>query len=363
MKVLHTADLHLGKTLNGYSLLDDQKYILEKIEEIIISQNVDVCILAGDIFDRAITSQEALDLFCDFLDFIYKNDIHLIAILGNHDGERIAFTSRILRNSKIHIIKNPEKVKIDNVCFSCIPYLDIHEFRDFYNEDFKTVDEAYLYTLEDFGLTENNYNIMVAHDYFTHNRESLIESDSEIKNLIGGLEYLEVDMFKGYNYVALGHLHNPQKVGYENIRYSGSILKYSFSEAKSNKSVVILDTETDEFIKCPLVPKRDLVDITGSVDELTNPVFYHNYNYNNDYFRAILTKIDGDAYQRLKAIYPNLMEIKIDVENDIRVVERRKIKENDYLELFKMFYHEMEKEEISSDELMIVKDYLIGGIE
>jgi len=361
MKILHTADLHLGKMLNGYSLILDQEYILNKIKDIVINENVDVVVFAGDIFDRAITTTDALNLFSDFLDFVYKNNKTLIAILGNHDGERISFTNRILKNSNIHIVSEPKTIKIDDVCFACIPYMNIHQFRSFYNEEFKTIDEAYLYTLEDFGINKSYYNFMIAHDYFTHNMEKLIESDSEIKNLIGGLEYLDVSMFKDYDYVALGHMHNAQKVGEENIRYSGSILKYSFSEANHNKSVVVIDTNSNDFKLVPLIPTKDLVDIKGDLATLTNREFYTKYNYNNDYFRAILPKMEVDAYQQLKTIYPYLMEIQIEDLNSELTVEKKDIKSKNYIELFSQFYEEMTKEKMSDAELYIIKDYLIGG--
>ena len=364
MKILHTADLHLGKTLNGYSLLEDQAYILNKIKDIIKEQNVDVVIFAGDIFDRAITSQEALDLFCDFLDFIDKTDKTLISILGNHDGERITFTNRILKKNNIYIIKEPTRIDIDNVSFGCIPYLNIHQFRDYYTEDFKTIDEAYKYALEeDIRPKDGKFNVMVAHDYFTYHMEKLLESDSEIKNLVGGLEYLDISMFDKYDYVALGHMHNPQRVGKDTIRYSGSILKYSFSEATHNKSIVLLDTDSNSFSLIPLTPKRDLVDIKGTVDELTNREFYARYNYNNDYFRAVLPKIEVDSYKRLKDIYPYLMEIQIESKDNIELIEKKKIREKDYIELFSMFYENMLNEQISDEELLIVKDYLLEGMK
>lgn len=363
MKILHTADLHLGKTLNGYSLLSDQEYILNKIKDIITEQNVDVVIFAGDIFDRAITSQEALDLFCDFLDFINKNNKTLIAILGNHDGERITFTNKILKKNNIYIIKEPTRIDISDVSFSCIPYLNIHQFRDYYNEEFKTIDEAYNYAVEDLSIKNGNFNIMVAHDYFTYHMEKLLESDSEIKNLVGGLEYLDISMFDNYDYVALGHMHNPQRVGKDTIRYSGSILKYSFSEANHDKSIVLLDTNNNSFSLIPLTPKRDLVDIKGSVDELTNRDFYTKLNYNNDYFRAILPKIEVDSYKRLKDIYPFLMEIQIESKDNTQVLEKKKIREKDYIELFSMFYENMLNESITDDELLIVKDYLLEGMK
>ena len=361
MKILHTADLHLGKTLNGYSLLDDQKYIIKQIEDIIIKENVDTVVIAGDIFDRAISSVEALDLFGDFVGFINKNGKKLIAILGNHDGERIAYLNHILKQNNIYIIDEVTRIKIDDTIFSCIPYLNIHQFREFYNEEFNSVDEAYKYAIDDLGFDNNYFNVMVAHDYFTYHMEKLMESDSEIKYMVGGLEYLDIEIFNNYDYVALGHMHKAQQVGRLNVRYSGSILKYSFSEVKGNKSVVIIDSKTKSFIEYPLIPKRDLVDIKGSLSELINPEFYKNYNYNNDYFRAILTDDAIDAYATLKSIYPYLMEIKKENEVVNNVIERKVIKENDYLELFSMFYNEVEKKDISDNELLIVKDYLLGG--
>ncbi|MCR5307377.1 MAG: exonuclease SbcCD subunit D [bacterium] len=364
MKILHTADLHLGKMLNGYSLLEDQEYIIKKIEDIILANNVDVVVIAGDIFDRAIASKEALDLFGDFLNFLNKNKKYLISILGNHDGDRVAYLNHILKYNNIHIIDEPQKVKIDNCIFSCIPYRNIHQFKDYYNEDFKTLEEAYKYVLDDFGYDSSCFNMLVAHDYFTYNMEKLIESESEINYNVGGLDYLDVLMFKDYDYVALGHMHTSQKVGLDNFRYSGSILKYSFSEVNSNKSVVIVDSETKEFNLVPLTPKRDLVDIKGTVEELTNEVFYKNYNYKTDFFRAILPTNEVNAYFSLKAIYPYLMEIKIEEAKETkRVLEKKIAQEKDYLELFSMFYNEMENKEISLEEKEIVKKYLIGGGE
>ena len=361
MKILHTADLHLGKTLNGYSLLNDQKYIIKQIEDIIDNQNVDVVVVAGDIFDRAISSVEALDLFGEFVGYLNKNNKYLIAILGNHDGDRIAYLNHILKQNNIYIIDEVARVKINDTIFSCIPYMNIHQFKEYYNEEFNSISEAYEYAIDDLGCDPNYFNVMVAHDYFTYHMEKLIESDSEVKYMVGGLEYLDVEMFNKYDYVALGHMHKAQQVGKPNIRYSGSILKYSFSEVKGNKSVVIIDSTDKSFIEFPLIPTKDLVDIKGSLSELTNPEFYRNYNYTNDYFRAILPKNEVDAYATLKAIYPFLMEIKIEGTNEPREIERKVVKEKDYLELFSMFYSEVEKQEINDDEKFIVKDYLLGG--
>lgn len=361
MKILHTADLHLGKTLNGYSLLDDQEYIIKQIEDIILKQDVDVVVIAGDIFDRAISSVEALDLFGDFVGFLNKNNKHLIAILGNHDGDRIAYLNHILKQNNIYIIDEVTKVKVNDTIFSCIPYRNIHQFRDYYNEDFKSLDEAYLYALDDLGFDSNYFNVMVAHDYFTYHNEKLIESESELKYMVGGLENLDVEMFNDYDYVALGHMHKSQHVWKNNIRYSGSILKYSFSEVNGNKSVVIIDSTDKSFVEYPLIPKKDLVDIKGTLSELTNPEFYKKYNYTNDYFRAILPTNEVEPYATLKAIYPFLMEVKIDEKKETRVLEKKVVREHDYLELFSMFYSEVEKQDIKDDEKLIVKDYLLGG--
>lgn len=362
MKILHTADMHLGKILNGYSLINDQEYIIKKIEEYILNEDVKAVVIAGDIFDRAITSQEALDLFASFLDFLYKNNKHLIAILGNHDGERIAFLNRLLKNNNIHIITEPTRLRIEDVVFYAIPYFNIHQFRDYYNEDFKNLDEAYKYTIDDFNINTNEFNFLIAHDYFRFNGAKPIESDSEIKNIVGGLNDCDASIFKDFNYVALGHLHNSQHVGLDKIRYSGSILKYSFSEANYEKSVVIIDTASG-YYKLPLKPLKDLVEISGTLDELTNPEFYRKYNYNNDYFRAILPTSEIDSYTRLKAIYPYLMEISILSKEDVRIEERRKITENNYIDLFSRFYYEMTNSELSDSDKAIIVDYLKGVMD
>lgn len=364
MKILHTADLHLGKTLNGYSLIDDQKEILNKIKDIIKAENVSVVIIAGDIFDRAITTQESLNLFTNFIEYIHDKGKHLVAILGNHDSERIAFASSILKNSNIHIVSEPRRIDIEDVKFFCIPYYDIHHFNAYYNEEFESLEDAYKFAIDDFNIKQENYNILIAHDYFTYNMEELIKTDSEVRHTVGGLNYLDVKLFEGFDYVALGHMHSAQKVMKDTIRYSGSVLKYSFSEVKDNKSVVIIDTDNDSFYKVPLIPTKDLVEIKGDLKTLISSEFYSKYNYKNDYFRAIIPRNEVNAYSELKAIYPNIMEITTESEDETkeRVLERQIVKENNYLELFKMFYKEATSNDLSDDELKIIKDYL-GGIK
>lgn len=359
MKILHTADLHLGKVLNGYSLIEDQRYILNKIKDIIINESIDAVVIAGDIFDRAITNQESLDLFANFLEFIYKNNKHLIAILGNHDGERIAYLNKLLRLNNINIITEPSRLKINDVTFYAIPYFNLNQFKEYYNEDFKNLDEAYSYVIDDFQAKENEFNFLIAHDYFRFNDLKPEESDSEVKNIVGGLNDVDASILKNFNYVALGHLHRSQHIGLDTIRYSGSILKYSFSEVDQQKSVMIIDSN-GSYYKIPLIPSKDLKVIIGSIDELTNPEFYKNYNYTNDYFKVILHNSEIDAYSRLKAVYTNLMEISIEQKSVVRELERKIVAERNYLKLFESFYLEMTGEELTDEEKQIIQNYFEG---
>lgn len=362
MKILHTADWHLGKTVNNYNLLEEQKDMLNKIKKIIFDSNIEVVLVCGDIFDRSVPSYEALKVFEDFIMDMSNNNKYVIAIIGNHDGQRLTFATEIFKKSNIYLIDTPNNIMINGVCFYMLPFMHLHEFRDYYKMDFKTTEEAYTYVSNNFSIDGSRYNVLLAHDYFTYNMEEIIKSDSEMDISLGGAECVDVSPFLKFNYVALGHIHRPQRVGREYIRYSGSILKYSFSEANHQKSVTIIDTDNG-FYQIPLLPKRDMVVIKGNIEDLIKPEFYHQYNYENDYFKAVILNDEEiiDAYSKLKSIYPNLMEIYKEKINGVINTKKEDILTKNNLELFKDFYHEVTNLELNEEEESIVCRYLKEG--
>lgn len=313
MKIMHLADLHLGKVLNGYSLIEDQKYILNQITEIIINEKIDTVLIAGDIYDKGIASLESIELFEEF-SFKVVNTLgcYLLVTAGNHDtGNRLG-VYRGLLNKKFIInldFLNP-KVEIDGVNFYLYPFKSLYELRHMYETEFVDTSEAYEYVFKNLELDKTKVNIAAFHDYFAKKPSELVTSDSERELVLGGSYYIYSDSLEAFDYVALGHLHNPQKVGTEKIRYSGSPLKYSFGES-SSKSVPIYDTETKDIKLIELKPLRNMISIEGSLAEVTSADFYTKYKYKTDFFRIKLldsTEIDMLS-QRLKEVYPYLMEI------------------------------------------------------
>lgn len=362
MKILHTGDWHLGKIVNGYSLLDEQKDIVNKIKDIIFHNQIDVVLICGDVFDRTVPSYEALKIFEDFLLEMHRNNKYVIAIVGNHDGERMTFAMELFKESHIYLVSKPDSIMIDGVCFYMLPFLNIYRYREIYGIDFKTIEEAYDYALSTFNLDGSRYNILLAHDYFTYNMESIMRSDSEMDISLGGSECVDVERFFSFNYVALGHIHRPQRIGRDFIRYSGSILKYSFSEVNHQKSVTVIDTYSG-FYQIPLIPKREMIEIKGYIDDLIKPEFYKQFPYNEAFFRVVILNEEEviDAYAKLKAIFPFLMEIYKEKVNGVLQSKKENLLHKTKFELFKDFYNEVTGCAISDDEAQIVDKYLRGG--
>lgn len=321
MKLFHLSDLHLGKRVYEFSMLADQKYILDQILDLVKTQEPDGVLLAGDIYDKAIPSTEAVALFDWFLVELSKYRKKVFLISGNHDSsERIAFGSKLMEQSGIYIspVYRGEITSISleddygPIHIFLLPFLKPAHVRPYFPEiSCDSYQEALHLALSQLSLNLSHRNLLVTHQYVT----GAICCDSEERS-IGGSDQIDVTLFDSFDYVALGHLHGPQKVERESVRYCGTPLKYSFSEINHKKSVTIVELKAKgelEIRMIPLIPKRDMQRIRGSYMEITSKPFYEKRNL-EDYFYITLTDEEDiyDAVGKLRSIYGNLMLLDYD---------------------------------------------------
>lgn len=368
MKIIHLADLHIGKRVNEFSMIDDQKYILNQILEIIDKEKPDAVIIAGDVYDKQVPSIEAVELLDSFISDISKRKTTTFIISGNHDSaERLAFGSSLMAMGKIYISpvyngkisKYTLKDDFGSANFYLLPFVKpSHVKRFFPDEKIESYTDAIKVVVDNLKLDTSEINILIAHQFVTG--ASRTESE-EIS--VGGLDNVDASVFEDFDYVALGHIHRPQKIGTERIRYCGTPLKYSFSEVNDTKSVSIIEINSKEDFNLrmiPLIPKRDMRKIRGTYEELTTKTSYENTN-TDDYIHVTLTDEFNvaDAIQKLRVIYKNIMKLEYD---NMRTRESRKINLDDMvienknpLEIFSEFYKLQNNKEMNDEQKEIIK--------
>ena len=378
MKILHTSDWHIGKKVNDFNMLDDQRYVLDQICNIIKREKIDVVIIAGDLYDKAIVDTHAIKLLNDVLvKIVNECGAKVILIAGNHDSaDRISFVKEFLVNSGIYIEGKFEgkvsKISLKDVFgdvnFYPISYFDEVHIKHLFNDSsIKTSNDALIRIIEGMDVDYSKRNIFIAHGYFSNkDGDKMIESDSERRLSIGGQDVMDASILKNFDYVALGHLHANQKVILDHIRYSGSIVKYSFSEVNHKKSVTIVDLGDKGDVRINQVElrlKHDMREIEGYIDTITSEEFYKNYNL-DDYFRIILHDSIGvrDPATRIRKIYKNFMEIKFRDSsfgdgNDEEISNSDIILKSPF-ELFEMFYKSMTDKELNDVQRDILKDVI-----
>lgn len=322
MKLIHLSDLHLGKRVNEFSILEDQQYILTEILRIIDEEQPDGVLIAGDVYDKTVPSAEAVALLDDFLVRLAKRDIQIFLISGNHDSpERMAFGGRLMEGSGVHLAPvydgrvSPITLTdaYGTVNFYLLPFVKpAHVRRCFPEREITTYTDALAAAIEAMGVDPAGRNVLVTHQFVT----GAARCDSEELS-VGGTDNVDVSVFDLFDYVALGHIHGPQRVGRETVRYCGTPLKYSFSEAGHQKSVTVVELEAKGAVSVrtvPLVPLRDLVELRGTYEELTFRGFYEGTSYQKDYVHITLTDEEDvpDAMRKLQIIYPNLMKLDYD---------------------------------------------------
>lgn len=319
MKFLHLSDLHLGKRLLGCSLLEDQRYILEQL--LPIAQEADAVLIAGDVYDKPVPSAEAVAL-CDwFLTGLAAQGTTVLLISGNHDSaQRLSFGARLMEQGGIHIAPvfsgAPEPILLHDqwgeVAVYLLPFLKPVSVRQVWPEEaLSSYQEAVSCVLRHIQLDPSRRNLLVAHQYVAGAKQCQSEEIS-----IGGLDQIDVSLFDAFDYVALGHLHTPQWVGRETVRYCGTPLKYSFSEAGQEKSallVTLAEKGSVQLEQRPLTPLRALSTLRGTYLELTDRRFYQGRN-TQDYLHIVLTDEEDipQALGRLRAVYPNLLSLEYD---------------------------------------------------
>ena len=325
MKILHTGDWHIGKLVHGLHMTADQEYILHELIDLLQREKVDVLIIAGDLYDRSVPPTEAVELLDQVLSKIVMDlGIQVIAIAGNHDSpDRLNFGSKLLKDRGLHILGRPEKTtkpivledEYGEVCFYPIPYSEPAVVKALFNkEESLSQDDAMKTILTPIteGLDQTKRNICISHAFVVGTDEPET-SESERPLSIGGSEYVSAEHFRPFDYVALGHLHRPQRVLNDRIRYAGSLLKYSFSEAMQNKSLTLIDLKEKGEITVELKslePKRDLRVIRGELEELMKEEVY-SLGSTEDYIHAVLTD-HGTLYepmQKLRSVYPNVLQL------------------------------------------------------
>ena len=316
MKFIHLSDLHLGKRVYDFNMLEDQKYILNEVLKVIDSEAPDAVLIAGDIYDKSVPSTEAVELLDEFLFRLSGRELQVFLISGNHDSaERLAFASRLIAPAGIHIAPvykgAIEPVVLEDATGPVNIYLlplvkPAHVRRFFPDEKIESYTDAIRVVVDALEINHAERNILVTHQFIT----GAARSDSE-EISVGGTDNVDASVFDGFDYVALGHIHGPQNIGSARIRYCGTPLKYSFSEAKHEKSVTVIEMEEKESLSVrtvPLRPLRDLREIEGTYEELTYRPNYEGTAI-EDYLHITLTDEEDipDAIGKLRLIYPNLM--------------------------------------------------------
>lgn len=370
MKFIHLSDLHLGKRVNEFSMKEDQEYILTKIINVIDEEKPDGILVAGDIYDRTVPSEEAMQLWDDFLNKIAGRRIPLFAISGNHDSAiRLSDHSRLIENIGIYISPvfdgkvEPVELEDENgkINIYMLPFVKPINVKSYYpEEEIKDYTDALRVVINNMIIDESERNILIAHQFVTG--ASRCESE-EIS--VGGLDNVSSEVFDLFDYVALGHIHGKQHIGRAEVRYCGTPLKYSFSERNHVKSVTIVEIGKKGNVNIrerELVPKHDLREIRGTYEELTSKKNYENTAV-DDYIHAILTDEEDvlDAMGKLRIIYPNLMKLSYD---NKRTRENKVITEFDGIEtktpsqLFEEFYEMQNNQPMNNDQLDFAKSLI-----
>lgn len=363
MKFVHLSDLHLGKRVNGYSMIEDQKYILLKILNVIDEQKAEAVVIAGDVYDKPIPPTEAVQLFDDFLFRLVERNLQILVISGNHDSpERIAFGSRFMDKSGVHMsqVYNGKndlvelKDKYGKVNFYMLPFVKPSNVRRFFeDEEINTYTNAVRVAVSHMNVNKKARNVIITHQFVTGAQRSESETIA-----VGGTDNVDSYVFDDFDYVALGHIHGPQNVGKNTVRYCGTPLKYSFSEISHKKSVTVVEMKEKGNVKVStveLTPKLDMREIKGTYEELTFKKNYENTN-TEDYLHIILTDEEdvADAVAKLRCVYPNLMKLDYDntrTRNSLALTQAEETEKKSDTELLSEFFEKQNGKSLSDEQL------------
>ncbi len=368
MKLLHIADLHIGKRVNGLSMIEEQTHVIGQLVAIAREEGVAGVLIAGDVFDRPIPSREALEVCEKLFSAFCEIGIEVFAIPGNHDSpQQLSFCSALLASSGLHIAKafdgHIDRFTLERdgerVCIHLLPFVrptDVRMALPDAADSISSHDDAVRAALATDELAEDAVNVLVAHQFVTESGSEPMTCDSEVVN-VGGTDNVDATAFDAYDYVALGHLHGPQHVGRPQVRYSGSPLKYSFSEVRHEKSATIISVEDGqvEIGTRLLTPLHDMRELRASYEELRAGIDEGNQL---DYMRVTLTDRSlPDAMAKLRALYPNILRLdweRLDVPQSHARERVDGVEKASPLELFAAFYEQQAGMELTDDERGIV---------
>lgn len=371
MKFLHISDLHIGKRVYEFSMLEDQKFILEQILSIVKEEQTDGVLISGDVYDKSIPPVESVTVFDHFLTGLHRLDQRVFIISGNHDSsERLDFGGRLMEESGIYIAGSFQgslkRIQLQDsfgpLNVYLLPFVKPAWVSQFY-DGIETYQDALEAIIEQASIDTGERNLLLSHQFITCAGNSPETCESECLS-IGGVDNVEVSVFDPFDYVALGHLHGPQRIGRDTVRYSGSPLKYSFSEALQKKSAVLINMEAKgslEYKLIPLHPRRDLRRIKGPIAALLDPEIYQKADV-LDYIHATLTDEDDlyDAIGRLRSVYPNIMHLEF--ENSRTAAQADLLPSADTLaqksplELFEEFYQTQNNIETKDSQKKLLED-------
>ena len=372
MKILHLADLHIGKIIFEQSLLEDQEYMLNKIIEKIKAENIDAILIAGDVYDRSIPQADAIDLLDRFLNILIKElKKKVFIIAGNHDSkERLGFGNKIFENEGLFISSKYEgkikKVELQDeygkLNIYMLPFIKPIEVKKYFDDESLSYDETIKKIIEKEDIDESQRNIILTHQFVTAIGEEVERTESEVLTL-GGTDNVDISNYNKFDYVAIGHVHRPQRIGRDTARYAGTMLKYSFSEVNHKKTMPIIDFKEKGNIDIKLVelkPLRDMREIKGPIEKLIENYEEENAN---DYIRAIITNEEPvyDAIGQLRRIYPNVL--KLEVQNskilsniEFKTENLQKVKSKSEVELFNEFYKFQNNIELKVEQKKLIQE-------
>lgn len=371
MKLIHLSDLHLGKRVNEFSMLEDQQYILTEILQIIDRERPNGVLIAGDVYDKSVPSADAVALLDDFLVRLAKRNIKIFVISGNHDSpERMAFGGRLMEASGVYLAPvydgEVRHVTLTDeygpVNLYLLPFVKpAHVRRSFPEQEIATYTDALAAAIGSMGVDQTQRNVLVTHQFVTGADRCESEEIS-----IGGADNVNLSVFDPFDYVALGHLHGPQQVGRETVRYCGTPLKYSFSEVSHQKSLTVVELGAKGSVTVstvPLVPKRNMAELRGTYNELTFRDFYEGTSYLEDYVHIILTDEEDipNAVNKLRIIYPNLMKLDYDNKRTragIQLDGGSDVQRKDPLELLEEFYEKQNRQPMGEEQCTFARELM-----
>lgn len=379
MKFIHVSDLHLGKRVNEFSMLEDQKYILNELIEIIDAEQVDGILIAGDVYDKSVPSAEAVQLFDHFLNRLADRNLYTFIISGNHDSaERLSFGNELMKERRVYVSpvfsQIPKPILLSDewgeLCIYMLPFVKpVHVRHVLAGEEqqeteeqpvISSYDEAVRAVIDAMEVNPQKRNLLLAHQFVT----GAIRSDSE-ERTVGGLDNVDASCFDEFDYVALGHIHGAQHISRSTVRYSGTPLKYSFSECRHRKSVTVVELKEKgvvDIAAIPLKPLRDMQELRGTYEELTARKFYQELN-REDYMHIILTDEEDvpDALNKLRVIYPNIMRLEYDntrTRTRQHVEEGESVDEKSPLTLFAELYEQQNNQPMSEEQEVFLRSLM-----